>query len=208
VRAGGHSGRQARESVKSAFISVILLAAGGSARLGQPKQLLRIGNKSLIRKLAEEALSSRTHEVIVVIGAQADEMRTELKGLTTKIVDNKGWTEGLSSSVKTGLAAVSEQTRGALFMLCDQPYVTSNLLNQLMERFESTRAPVVACEYAGTIGIPALFSRSLFSELNLLEGDAGGKSVILARIEKTERIPFPRGVVDIDTRDDLNAFLR
>jgi molybdenum cofactor cytidylyltransferase len=194
--------------VKSAFISVILLAAGGSTRLGQPKQLLRIGNRSLIRRLIEEALASRADEVLVVIGSQADEMRNELKGLTTKIVDNKGWANGLSSSVKAGLEAVSERCRGALFMLCDQPYVTSDLLNQLIKRFESTQASVVACEYAETVGIPALFSEALFFELKQLKGDAGAKSIILAHEAKIERIPFPRGVVDIDTTDDLDALPR
>lgn len=169
---------------------------------------MQVGNKSLIRRLVEEALASRADEVLVVIGSQAGEMRKELEGLATKIVDNKGWEEGLSSSVKAGLEAVSEQSRGALFMLCDQPYVTYDLLNQLIERFESTQASIVACEYAETVGIPALFSESLFFALKKLTGDAGAKSVIVARMEKTETIPFPRGIVDIDTTDDLDALPR
>jgi len=189
--------------VKSAYISLILLAAGGSSRLGQPKQLLKIGSTSLIRKLAGEALASRANEVIVVLGAEAQAMRAELKDLKLTIVDNNDWAGGLSTSIMAGLRAVSNQCEGALFMSCDQPYVTRDLLNQIIERFQSKGALVVACVYAQTVGIPALFSRSLFPKLMRLKGDSGAKSVILNQKEKLETVLFPRGVIDIDTPDDL-----
>lgn len=191
--------------MKSGSISAILLAAGGSSRLGQPKQLLKIGSTSLIRKLAGEALASRADEVVVVVGFESQVMRDELKGLNLNIVDNSDWESGLSSSIAAGLKAVSRQCEGALFMLCDQPHVTRDLLNLMIERFQSKRASVVACEYAQTVGIPALFSKSLFPNLFQLEGNSGAKSVILSHGEKVERIAFPGGTVDIDVPDDLKG---
>jgi len=184
-------------------ISIILLAAGGSTRLGRPKQLVQIGTRSLIRRAADTALGSRAKEVIVVIGASAERIRAELKDLPLSVIENSKWQEGISSSIKAGLEVLSPQSEGALFLLCDQPYVSSDLLNQLIDCFEPSETPLIACEYGETVGIPALFSRSLFPDLKRLTGDVGAKSIIRARPETTKTIPFPRGDVDIDTIDDL-----
>lgn len=187
----------------SASISVILLAAGGSTRLGRPKQLLKIGSTTLIRKLAEEALASRADEVIVVVGAESQSVCQELKGLSLKIVENKNWENGLSSTIRIGLEAVSEECDAALLMLCDQPYVGRYLLDQIIECSESKGVLVVACEYGQTVGIPALFSRTLFPELMKLRGDSGAKSLILSHRKELERVSFPKGIVDIDTTGDF-----
>lgn len=191
--------------MKSASVSIILLAAGGSKRLGRPKQLLKFGSTSLIRKLADEALASRAGDVIVVVGAEAQLMSTELKDLDLTIVENRNWESGLSSSIKTGLNAVSIESDGALLMLCDQPYVGRYLLDQIVERFQSKKTAVVACEYGQTVGIPALFPRDLFPELMRLRGDVGAKSLILKHKERLEKVSFPKGTIDIDTPDDFKS---
>ncbi len=191
--------------MKSAYISIILLAAGGSSRLGRPKQLLKFGPTSLIRKLAEEAIACLADEVIVVVGAEADKMRKELERFDLRIVENKNWETGLSSSIKVGLKAASSRSDGVLLMLCDQPYTGRYLLNEIIERFQSTGAPVVASEYEQTVGVPALISKSLFPELMRLRGDSGAKSVLLKQMEKLEKVSFPKGAVDIDTSGDLEA---
>jgi len=193
--------------VKSGSISVILLAAGGSSRFGRPKQLLKIGTTSLIRKLADEALACRANEVIVVVGAEADKIRKELEGLDLRIVENKNWETGLSSSIKVGVKAAGH-CDGALLMLCDQPYTGRYLLNEIIDRFQSTEAPAVASEYGQTVGVPALISKSLFPELLKLRGDSGAKSILLNQKEKLERVSFPKGAVDIDTSGDLEALPR
>lgn len=190
-------------SVKSASVSIILLAAGGSSRLGQPKQLLRSGSTTLVRKLTEEALAAQADEVIAVLGAEFRSVRDELAGLNVRIVENVKWKEGISTSILTGLDALSPERSGVLFMSCDQPRVTRHLLRTLILRFKETHPPVVACEYGQTIGIPALFSGEIVEELRQLRGDSGAKSVILRHVDHLEKIPFPEGELDIDRPDDL-----
>lgn len=183
-----------------------MLAAGGSRRLGHPKQLLRHEGRSLLRHAAEVALEAATGPVVVVLGAQAESLRRELEGLSLQIVINHEWSGGIATSIHAGLAALDKDktVEAALFMACDQPHVSGALLRRLVDSHVSQHAPVVACAYAGTLGVPALFVRSLFLELWLLAGDHGAKKVIETHRSKVARVSFEQGAVDIDTSDDLD----
>lgn len=185
-------------------IGAIVLAAGGSTRLGHPKQLLRHSGRTLLRRAADAALEAATGPVVVVLGAQAELLKGELNGLALQIAMNRQWSQGIAGSIHTGLAALDQDKTvdAALVMACDQPHVSADLLRRLIEAYLSGRPPAVACAYAGTLGVPALFDRSLFGELWLLAGDHGAKQVIEKHRSQVARVSFEPGAVDIDTTDD------
>ncbi len=188
---------------------LILLAAGGSRRLGTPKQLVRDSEgKSLVRRAAETALGSHCRPVAVVLGADADMVAAELDGLDVTITINPRWQTGLASSLKTGFAALEEASPldAVVVMLCDQPRVTSVLLDSLLAAAADTGDQIAACEYGGTLGVPALFASPLFPGLQALTGDEGARRVIRQYAGPIARIPFPGGETDIDTASDAAEF--
>lgn len=136
----------------------------------------------------------------VVIGAEAARMRAELAGLHVQLVVNPRWQEGLSTSIDAALTML-EATAGVdavLFTTCDQPRVTPTLLRRLIDEYAAGRATAVACAYAGTVGVPALFDRSLVPELHALRGDAGAKNVLDRHRGAVIALPFPEAEVDVD----------
>ena len=189
--------------------AIVILAAGQSSRLGRPKQLLLFRGKSLLRHCAEEALSTHL-PVIVIIGANSDLIRAELKGLELTVVENQKWAQGMSSSVRCGVEAAlqsREVVEGVLLMVSDQPFVSRDLLNRLRRVQDETHAPIACCRYAGRLGVPALFQKTLFSELMLLQGDAGAKKLIAKYKDQVATVSFPEGAIDVDTQEEYNALL-
>ncbi len=187
-------------------IGIVILAAGTSSRLGSPKQLIRFENETLLRRAAKIALASKCRPVVVVLGARANVLRNELSGLDVEVVENAGWKKGLSSSIKIGLSKLLEintRIQGVLLTVCDQPFLNVEIINQLTKKYNETRPPVVACRYADTLGIPALFDKSLFPQLKNLETKGGAKKLIEQFHSETTVVTFPAGVFDIDTPDDF-----
>ena len=184
-------------------VGLIILAAGGSTRLAAPKQLLPVGGRSFLRHAADTALASVCRPVVVVLGAKAEELQTELAGLDVTIVNNTQWQRGLGSSIRAGMAAIEAASCEAVaIMLCDQPLVSAQLLNRLVE----TKAGVAAAEYGGTVGVPALFTAEFFAELTALPGDTGAKGLLLRHAARIARVPFPEAALDIDTPEDYQRF--
>lgn len=186
-------------------VAAMILAAGGSSRMGHPKQLLKIDGVSFIRKTAETALASQCDHVFVVIGAEGDAVREELKGLNVTIVANPLWHSGMGSSIRTGMQALNADRHtydAALFLLVDQPAVTTVLLNTIMDAFWKG-SDLVASEYANSVGVPALFSRMHFEALENLPADSGAKVLLKRHGVDVVRIPFPEGAFDIDTQADF-----
>ncbi len=187
---------------------MIVLAAGASSRLPGPKQLLRFRGATLLRHAAQTAVKVACGPVAVVIGGGAPvrQLRFELSDLGVAIVENARWKDGMSASIHAGLEALERAVpppEAVLIMTCDQPHVTAALLRQMVATFGATRPPAVACEYAGTVGVPALFDRSLFAELRALEHDQGAKSILERHQLRVARIPFEPAAVDIDTPEDV-----
>ena len=194
----------------SACVGAVILAAGSSSRLGTPKQLLLYGGQTLLRRAANAALGAGCRPVIVVTGAHFEQSRGELRGLCVREVFNARWDTGMASSVRAGLEAVIEaapETAAVVLMLCDQPYVTSDVLASLVAAHLATGSHVVASEYGGSFGAPALFVKSLFAELARLEGDSGAKQVINRHATEVQLVPFPAGAVDVDTQDDYSRLV-
>lgn len=185
--------------------AAVILAAGPSRRMGKPKQLLELAGQSLLRRAASTALSSSCKPVIVVLGTHADQLRRDLTGLDVLVEENPKWIDGIGSSVRCGIEAVRRHRAvdSAVVMLCDQPLVTPQLLDELVATHRRTGSPIVACEYADTVGVPALFSRALFDELTSIGDDTGAKQVIARHADEVVRVPFPAAAFDIDTPDDF-----
>lgn len=181
-----------------------MLAAGASRRLPGPKQMLRHGGVTLLRHAARTAVEADCGPVAVVLAGDLPEQRFEVSDLGVRIVENRHAARGLSTSVRAGLEALEAlaDPDAALFMTCDQPLLTAAILRQLVATWREARPRAVACEYAGTVGVPALFARSLFEELRALEGDQGAKRILQRHGSEIARFPFEPGSLDVDTPED------
>ena len=190
-------------------IGIIILAAGESIRLGKPKQLLEYEGKSLLRRSVEAALECECEKVVVVLGFKAEELAKEVGDLPVNIARNDNWAEGISSSIKTGLARLLETNPdigAVVIMLCDQPFVNEKTIRSLVDTFQARGKPIVAAEYDGVVGVPALFDREMFDELLKLDGDTGARAVIRRSVgDNVATVPAPEAAFDVDTPADLNS---
>jgi molybdenum cofactor cytidylyltransferase len=188
-------------------IGLILLAAGGSKRLGRPKQLLRVDGQALIRHATQAALGSRCRPVVVVLGAATTECLAQIADLPVCTVLNDRWEEGMAGSIQAGLDALlaeAPQITSVIVCLCDQPRLTSFVLDALIAAHLETGKPVVASAYGGVLGAPALFAASCFPELRALTGDQGARRLFNSRPGDVATVPFEGGAADIDTEADLD----
>jgi molybdenum cofactor cytidylyltransferase len=182
-------------------IGAVVLAAGGSGRLGQPKQLLQFGGQSLVRRAVAAALGADCAPVAVVLGAEAERLKRELVDLEIVFVPNEDWPRGIGSSIRRGVAALRDCNAIAI-LACDQPHVDQNVLKNLIRTQPETQKPIVACAYSATLGIPALFVRDYFDRLLSLADEEGAKALIKAQPHDVASVDFPRGAIDIDTPAD------
>lgn len=188
-------------------IGLMILAAGASTRMGTPKQLLAYRGCTLIRYMAEVAIASVCQPIAIVLGANAERIKPEISQLPIQIGENQEWAEGMSASIRVGLEALlamNPNLDAVAIALCDQPFVSPQTLNQLVEAYHLTGKPIIASEYAGTLGVPALFNRTLFSELMALKSTEGAKKLINKHIHRVFSIPFLEGAIDIDTPKDYD----
>jgi molybdenum cofactor cytidylyltransferase len=189
-----------------AGVGAVILAAGASTRMGRPKQLLQFGGEAMLRRAASVALKAGCRPVMVVTGADAAAAREALRGLDVREAENAQWESGISSSVRVGMEALvtaNPQTAAVVLMLCDQPFVTREIIAQLVAAHLETGRSIVASRYGRSYGVPALFGKDHFAELTTLEGAAGAKQVIQKHLPEVHLLPFPEGEIDIDTPDDL-----
>jgi molybdenum cofactor cytidylyltransferase len=190
---------------------IIILAAGASSRMGNPKQLLQFKKHSLLQHATSVALAANANPVIVVLGNNSDSLLTEISAKKTDIVFNEKWKEGIASSIRYGLYRLQEiypATNSALLMVCDQPFVTTALLNSLIHTQKETGKSIVASAYDDAIGTPALFHKSLFPQLLSLSGDTGARKIIQQHPEQVAKVSFPQGGIDIDTATDYERLTK
>jgi len=189
-------------------IPILLLAAGGSTRLGHPKQLVPYRGSTLLRHAAETALAAGIGPVLVVLGAEAERCAVAIEGLPLGIVTHARWDAGLGTSIAAGVRACHERhpdLAGVLLMSCDQPLVDAAALRALAAAFRASGAPAVAAAYKGTVGIPAIFARSELTALESLAADHGAKGRLLALGLRLVRVACPAAALDVDTAADLGA---
>lgn len=186
-------------------IGGIILAAGGSTRMGQPKQLLELHGAPLVHNAVRAAQEGGCDVVCVVTGHAREAVERAVAALHPQLVHNEHWQRGMGGSIRLGVSAI--QPVSALILLtCDQPAVNSTVVRSLIEQYDQTGRSLVASHYADTLGIPALFDQSCFAELNDLPDDRGAKPVIQAAPQRVASFDFPAGAFDLDSPEDVRAW--
>jgi molybdenum cofactor cytidylyltransferase len=190
-------------------LAAVILAAGGSSRMGQPKQLLQFRGSSLLRRAVDTALAAGAEQVIVVLGHAADQLLPEVEATTATVVLNDQWMEGVSTSLRGGLAAVSSEARGVFIYPADMPLVTPEALRELARRQQVSGRPSAMTEAGGVRGVPVFITRSLFPALMIQEGDVGGAQYLRAHPESVEAVHFDDAdlVRDVDRPEDYARLL-
>jgi molybdenum cofactor cytidylyltransferase len=185
------------------MIAAVVLAAGFARRMGRPKLLLEFRGRPIVR-WSVEGLRPHVDEVVVVTGPADAGVREALAGLPVRFAVNPRPQEGQGSSIAAGVAALRPWTRAVLIALGDQPRLPPEVVPALLQAWRRSGKAIVAPVYRGTQGTPVLFAGEVFPELLRLAGDAGARSVVLARPERVERVAFDHPVPpDVDTPEDF-----
>jgi molybdenum cofactor cytidylyltransferase len=190
----------------------IILAAGLSRRMGRQKLLIHIGEQTLIYRVAASAVESQLGSVTIVTGPRADDLLAELDfsdGYTKlRHVVNRNPEQGMSSSLRTGIQSVAEQTDAAMIILADQPGLTSNVINELILAYHEHPQHIIVPTINNRRTTPVIFPRSLFQELVAVSGDIGGRSVVNANPDLVVSVELALiyNDADLDTPDDVRAF--
>ncbi len=183
---------------------LIILAAGSSSRLGKPKQNLVFQGNTLLQRTIKFALAADCQQVLAILGANSAVIEPTIKNEPIQIIHNPDWEEGMASSIRHGLTALLKShpdIKNVILMLCDQPFADTSIINQLVQASANNKA-IVASAYNGTIGPPALFNKIHFNELLTLKGKEGAKKLLLKYADEVHTVPFPLGMIDIDTIGD------
>ncbi len=193
---------------KKTKIEIMIMAAGASRRLGQPKQLVKYQGETLIRRISKEALHTEIGNVTVVTGHDHKKVENEIKELGIDTFYNAEWEEGLGASIRNGLTNIlnaKPDTNAVLLTMVDQPYVDGAHLKKLANAYDSSRPMIIASAYSSTFGVPVLFDSQYFEEMKQLKGDEGGKKIFANYLRNIVEIPFIKGAIDIDEKEDLES---
>ena len=191
------------EGHSSPRIVGVLLAAGGSTRLGRPKQLLPFGGGTLVEHALDILLRSPVDEIIVVLGAHVDEITPLVQNTRVRIVLNRDWEQGQSTSLRAALRALPQECNAVVFLPCDMPFVTPQVIAELIRAWQQTGKPMIATESGEKRSTPALFARETFVELRAASGDQGGRGLLQKHPDRVEAVRVPSEVLtDIDTLND------
>ncbi|MEM7556100.1 MAG: nucleotidyltransferase family protein [Cyanobacteria bacterium P01_A01_bin.84] len=193
-------------------IGLIILAAGSASRMGKPKQLLTYQGNSLISHIVKVGINSICEPVIVVLGAYAEQIKSQIDKLPIQIIENLDWETGMSSSIRAGVNAINHshpQLDAVIIALADQPLISETAFNQLVQTYQTTENTIIASAYGDVIGVPALFHRTFFPELINLGGDRGAKFLIGKdkNKDKVLSLSIPAAAIDIDTPEDYENLL-
>lgn len=190
--------------------AVIVLAAGASRRMGQPKQLLPVNGHPLLRRVVQAAVDSKLGEVFVILGANVEKIRSSMEGLPVEVMVNEAWEEGMGSSIRTAMAAIdddSRSTHGVIVALGDQPEISAAHLIRLIQTQQNSGKSIVASRCAGKLSPPVLFGSVHFEALRNLRGDAGARALLQANPDEIAAVDTDR-LGDLDTPDDYADFLK
>ena len=186
--------------------AAIVLAAGRSTRLGQPKQLLIVHGETLLRRAVRFALETAPAEVIVVLDPSAEAMRDQLDGLACRALVCAHAQQGMAASLRCGLSALDARCDGALIVLTDQPALDGQHLRALVARWQQDPRAAAASGYAGTIGVPAVLPRAWFDSLLDGDGDHGARDLLRTRRDQVRVIDAAALALDLDSAADLERW--
>jgi CTP:molybdopterin cytidylyltransferase MocA len=189
--------------------SIVVLAAGGSRRLGQPKQLLSLHGEPLLRRVVRMAADVEPDHLVVVLGSNASDCIAVIKDCGADIVVNPFWECGLAGSVRLGVERAEEAGADAvLLLLADQPLLDSEVIKRFLARVSGETDLVIAAHYDGVLGAPMLFGSAWFGQLKILQGDEGARSLVPKEAGGVEVIEWSEGAIDVDTPDDLAGIMK
>ena len=190
------------------MIAGVLLAAGGARRFGSQKLVVPLGGMAVVRRAAI-ALAPHVDELTVVVGWEADAVRAALAGVDARVVENAAWNDGLSTSLRAGIASLPASADAALIALGDQPAVDTMVFARLLEQWREGSLPIVAARYRGVVAPPVLLHRSIFGEVGQLEGDTGARPIIQRDPTRVAFVDFGEAPpLDVDTVADLQVLDR
>jgi molybdenum cofactor cytidylyltransferase len=190
---------------------IIILAAGASTRLGRHKQKLVYKGKPLLQHAIQAALSLPNHSIVVVSGYDYKVVQEETTSTNIQVAINEQRHTGMASSIKCGMQALlnlQPQMEQVIIMLCDQPFVTGEILSKLVSEQQSSGKPIVASAYNNTVGAPVLFTQQYFTALMLLSGQEGARKLIQQHLDDVAQVPFSEGAIDIDTPEDVERLMK
>ena len=188
---------------RSGPVAAIVLAAGGSARMGRNKLLFPLSGETVLRRAVRRATAAGFEPVVIVLGHEAGQAQAELDGLACRTVVNPDWEHGINRSLRTGLATLPAETTAAVVMLADMPLVTTEMLRTLVERWRDGTAPLVISDYEGVNAPPMLYGRPLLPELLAMEGEGCGKQVVRRHREEAASVAWPAAALaDLDVPED------
>jgi molybdenum cofactor cytidylyltransferase len=199
------------EARNNSRFGAVILAAGMSSRMGEAKQLLRLGNNTLLGQVLENVRSSAVKDIVLVLGHEAERIKERISTENLSVVINESYRQGMGTSLRAGLAALPPDVDAALIVLADQPFVLPKTLDLLMDEYTRSSAQIVIPTYKGFRGNPVLLDRSVFSEVMALTGDIGCRAIFGNHLEGIAKVPVEDiGILlDMDSKDDfelLNDF--
>jgi molybdenum cofactor cytidylyltransferase len=186
-------------------IGAVILAAGTSSRMGEAKQLLRLGEATVLDQVVNNVCGSSVDEIVIVLGHQAETIKQSIATKSLKVVVNESYGQGMGSSLRVGLSALPAEVGAALIVLADQPFVRSATFDQIIDHYQQTSAQIVIPTYKGFRGNPVLLDRSVFSEVMALQGDIGCRAIFGNHLEGIVKVPVEDvGILlDLDSKDDV-----
>ena len=192
-------------------VAIIILAAGASTRMGTPKQLLPYQGQNLLGHTIEKAVTSLCKPIIVVLGANAQQIHSQINQDSVTVIENPNWHLGMGDSIRSSVLFITnncENVDAVIITVCDQPFLSTEIINNLVTTYYSTEKSIIACEYADTLGVPVLFSHQIFRELVNLGETGGAKKLIHKYSDRVFPLSFPLGAVDIDTPQDYQQIIK
>lgn len=192
-------------------VGAVILAGGSSSRLGQPKQLIKYRNKPLLQNIIDHIQVLSFTSKVLILGAHAEEIKKKINTGEFKVFINEEWEEGIASSIRKGVIyslKITPDLEHILFLLSDQPFVTSELIQKLLDTHKKQGKTITGCRYDNTVGVPVIFNKNMFQELCHLKGDRGAKVLIKKYPDKVAAVSFDLGSVDIDEPEDYSKLLK
>jgi molybdenum cofactor cytidylyltransferase len=194
-------------------VGAVVLAAGRSTRMGEPKQLLRLGKSTVLEQTLDNILGARVDDVVLVLGSSAEIIRRQVPASTfegLKVVVNEAYGQGMASSLREGLSALDPQIDAALIVLADQPFVRPETFGRIVDRYRRSEAEIVIPTHKGSRGNPVLLDRAVFPEIMALDGDIGCRAIFGGHLEGIVMVEVDDAgiLIDIDNKADYERLQR